>query len=202
VSAVLPRDTLRLAASTDTVWIVASDLRRAKTLANELGQLGMTARVAPSVPPVLGSDRCALILDLRGVSEAMSDSWLTRARTTQALVVAWGGASETDSANIYSCESLLSEREVALLLFTAGVTPGTSRRTERRVCGVVERLGQRARLAPPSTPGRACRAMLLRTRAPLGRTPRCGARGWDVRGKTFEDVDGYRVVLEREAWTR
>ena len=114
VSAVLPRDTLRLAASTDTVWIVASDLRRAKTLANELGQLGMTARIAPSVPPLLGTDRCALILDLRGVSDRTSASWLSRASTTQALVVAWGGNAESDAANIYACESLLSEREVAL----------------------------------------------------------------------------------------
>jgi hypothetical protein len=23
---------------------------------------------------------------------------------------------------------------------------------------------------------------------------------WDVQGKTFEDVDGYRVVLQRAAW--
>jgi hypothetical protein len=23
---------------------------------------------------------------------------------------------------------------------------------------------------------------------------------WDVRGRTFEDADGYRVVLERAAW--
>lgn len=25
---------------------------------------------------------------------------------------------------------------------------------------------------------------------------------WEARGKTFEDVDGYRVVLENAAWTR
>ena len=24
---------------------------------------------------------------------------------------------------------------------------------------------------------------------------------WDRSGRTFEDVDGYRVVLENEAWT-
>ena len=23
---------------------------------------------------------------------------------------------------------------------------------------------------------------------------------WDVRGKTFEDLDGYRVVLEQAEW--
>jgi hypothetical protein len=25
---------------------------------------------------------------------------------------------------------------------------------------------------------------------------------WDVRGKTFEDLDGYRVVLQNAAWSR
>lgn len=25
---------------------------------------------------------------------------------------------------------------------------------------------------------------------------------WDIEGKTFEDVDGYRVVLQNTAWTR
>jgi hypothetical protein len=25
---------------------------------------------------------------------------------------------------------------------------------------------------------------------------------WDVRGRTFEDLDGYRVVLQNTAWTR
>ena len=25
---------------------------------------------------------------------------------------------------------------------------------------------------------------------------------WDSSGRTFEDLDGYRVVLQREAWTR
>ena len=23
---------------------------------------------------------------------------------------------------------------------------------------------------------------------------------WDVKGKTFEDIDGYRVVLQNSAW--
>ena len=23
---------------------------------------------------------------------------------------------------------------------------------------------------------------------------------WDIRGKTFEDADGYRIVLEQAAW--
>lgn len=113
ISAVIPRDTLRLAASTETVWIVAVDLRRAKTLANELGQLGMTARIAPSVPPLKGT-RSALILDLRGASEATAENWIRRARECEAVVVAWGGAIDTDAANIYACESILGEREVAL----------------------------------------------------------------------------------------
>ena len=25
---------------------------------------------------------------------------------------------------------------------------------------------------------------------------------WDVQGKTFEDLDGYRVVLQNDAWTK
>ena len=25
---------------------------------------------------------------------------------------------------------------------------------------------------------------------------------WDVHGRTFEDVDGYRVVLQNAAWSR
>jgi catechol 2,3-dioxygenase-like lactoylglutathione lyase family enzyme len=25
---------------------------------------------------------------------------------------------------------------------------------------------------------------------------------WDIHGRTFEDLDGYRVVLQNEAWTR
>ncbi|MEZ4503239.1 MAG: VOC family protein [Dehalococcoidia bacterium] len=25
---------------------------------------------------------------------------------------------------------------------------------------------------------------------------------WDLRGRTFEDLDGYHVVLQNEAWTR
>lgn len=113
ISAVIPRDTLRLAASTETVWIVAVDLRRAKTLANELGQLGMTARIAPSVPPLKGT-RSALILDLRGASEAVAESWVRRARECEAVVVAWGGATDSDAANVYACDSILGEREVAL----------------------------------------------------------------------------------------
>lgn len=113
ISAVIPRDTLRLAASTETVWIVGTDLRRAKALANELGLLGMTARVAPSVPPLSGT-RSALILDLRGASERAAASWLRRAEESDALVIAWGGASDNEASNIYACESSLGEREVAL----------------------------------------------------------------------------------------
>lgn len=113
ISAVIPRDTLRLAAATETVWIVAVDLRRAKALANELGELGMAARVAPSVPPLKGT-RSALILDLRGASEATTIAWLRHARSSEALVVAWGGATDSDASNIYACESSLSEREVAI----------------------------------------------------------------------------------------
>jgi hypothetical protein len=113
ISAVIPRDTLRLAASTDTIWIVATDLRSAKALANELGELGMTARIAPSVPPLRGT-RCALILDLRGAPEATAQAWLARGQESETVVVAWGGAIESDAANVYDCESALSEREVAV----------------------------------------------------------------------------------------
>lgn len=112
-STMLPRDTLRLATSTGIVWIVATDLRRAKTLADELAQLGMSARIAPSVPPLEGT-RSALILDLHDAPTATVDAWLRRARESHAVVVAWGGATEDDASNVRSCEGGLSEREVAL----------------------------------------------------------------------------------------
>jgi len=113
ISAVIPRDTLRLAVATETVWIVATDLRRAKALANELGELGMCARIAPSVPPLRGT-RSALILDLRDASAATVLSWLRHAQDSEALVVAWGGTAESDASNVYACEGSLSEREVAV----------------------------------------------------------------------------------------
>ncbi len=113
VSEIIPRDTLRIAANTDAIWIVAVDLGRAKTLAHELGELGMTARISPSVPHLEGS-RSALILDLRSVPEATSEAWLLRAVECDAVVIAWGAASESDAANIYACEGILGEREVAV----------------------------------------------------------------------------------------
>jgi hypothetical protein len=45
-------------------------------------------------------------------------------------------------------------------------------------------------------------------RAAVARLERAGNRPvesfnpyWDKRGRTFEDPDGYRVVLENESWT-
>ena len=113
ISAVIPRDTLRLAASTDTVWIVAYDVRRAHDLAHELAALGMTSRVAPSVPPIRGT-RSAIILDLRGASLSVADTWVRRASETDAVVIAWGAQTDCDGDNVYACESILAEREVAL----------------------------------------------------------------------------------------
>jgi hypothetical protein len=113
ISAVIPRDTLRLGASTETVWIVAYDVRNAHELAAELAAIGITSRMAPSVPPIRSS-RSAIILDLRGATIAVAETWIRRASDTDAIVVAWGGPPECDGDNVYACESILEEREVAL----------------------------------------------------------------------------------------
>lgn len=113
ISAVIPRDTLRIAASTETVWIVAYDIRHAHDLAAELATIGIVSRIAPSVPPIRSS-RSAIILDLRGATIGVAETWIRRASETDAIVIAWGGPPECDGDNVYACESILAEREVAL----------------------------------------------------------------------------------------
>jgi len=120
IGAMLPHDTVRLAVSTRTVWIIAEDPRSAKALAGELVQLGMYVRIAPSVPPLKGT-RSVLILDLRGTPKSTVAAWLRRARESDLIVVVWGVTTESDGSNVHSCEASLTEREVAL--YCASLTP-------------------------------------------------------------------------------